>query len=122
MRTLVLHFHELWLKGGNRNFFLGKLLAAVRQSLEPLPNRARIAHSRILVDLEDAGAVETAVERLKRVFGVVYYAVARRVEANPEAICASAAEDQATAQRATTAKSFTFLNMGSPLIAKTLGR
>lgn len=95
MRTLVLHFHELWLKGGNRNFFLGKLLAAVRQSLEPLPARARILHSRILVDLEDAGAAETAVERLKRVFGVAYYAEARRVDANPEAVCATAWEEVA---------------------------
>jgi len=94
-RTLVLHFHELWLKGGNRNFFLGKLLMAVRQSLEPLPCRARIAHSRILVDLARDAAVETAVERLKRVFGIVYYAVARRVNADPQQICATAWEEVA---------------------------
>ncbi len=89
-RTLVLHFHELWLKRGNRSFFLGRLLIAVRQSLEPLPHRARIAHSRILVELADAGAVPAAVERLKRVFGLVYFAVARRVEKELEQILAAA--------------------------------
>ena len=92
-RTLVLHFHELWLKGGNRNFFLGKLLAAVRQSLDPLPHHARIAHSRILVDLLEDAPVEIAVARLGRVFGLVYFAVARRVEADPEPICAAAWEE-----------------------------
>ena len=94
-RTLVLHFHELWLKRGNRNFFLGKLLAAVRQSLEPLPHQARIAHSRILVDLLEDAPTEIAVERLRRVFGLSYFAVARRVEANPESICAAAWEEVA---------------------------
>ena len=91
-RTLVLHFHELWLKRGNRNFFLGKLLAAVRQSLEPLPHQARIVHSRILVDLLEDAPTEIAVERLGRVFGLVYFAVARRVEANPDRICAASWE------------------------------
>lgn len=92
-RTLVLHFHELWLKRGNRSFFLGKLLIAVRQSLEPLPHRASIAHGRILVELPEAGAVGAAVERLKRVFGLVYFAVARRVERDLEQIFASAWEE-----------------------------
>lgn len=90
---LVLHFHELWLKGGNRNFFLGRLLIAVRKSLEPLPHRARIAHSRILVDLADPGAAGEAVERLKRVFGLVYFAVARRAEKSQEAIWQAAWEE-----------------------------
>ena len=94
-RTLVLHFHELWLKGGNRNFFLGKLLAAVRQSLEPLPHQASIVHSRILVDLQEEATVEIAVERLRRVFGLVYFAVVRRVKANPEQICTAAWEEVA---------------------------
>jgi thiamine biosynthesis protein ThiI len=91
-RTLVLHFHELWLKGGNRNFFLGKLLMAVRQSLEPLPARARIVHSRLLVDLPEE-AVPAAVERLKRVFGVVYFAVARRVAAEREMLFEAARQE-----------------------------
>jgi hypothetical protein len=29
--VIVVHYHELWLKGGNRNFFVGKLLLALRR-------------------------------------------------------------------------------------------
>jgi adenylyl- and sulfurtransferase ThiI len=35
--VIVVHYHELWLKGGNRRFFLGKLFRALRQSLEGIP-------------------------------------------------------------------------------------
>lgn len=89
-RVLVLHFHELWLKGGNRNFFLGRLLLAVRRSLEPLVHSARIGHSRILVEIPDAAALPQAVGRLKRVFGLVYFGVAQHVGADIEEICAAA--------------------------------
>ena len=36
-QVIVAHYHELWLKGGNRNFFLAKLITAVRAALEGLP-------------------------------------------------------------------------------------
>ncbi len=32
--VIVVHYHELWLKGRNRHFFLGKLFVALRQSLQ----------------------------------------------------------------------------------------
>jgi hypothetical protein len=35
--AIVVHYHELWLKGGNRRFFLGKLFTALRQGLAGLP-------------------------------------------------------------------------------------
>ncbi len=92
-RTFVVHFHELWLKGGNRNFFLAKLLQAVRRSLEPLTHWARVAQSRILVDVPDE-SIEAAVERLRRVFGIAYFASARRIEErDPAAIFAAAWEE-----------------------------
>lgn len=93
MRTLVLHFHELWLKGGNRNFFLGRLLIAVRRALEPMPANARVSHSRILVDVPDSATSDAACERLKRVFGLVYFAVARRVGMNLEEIFTAADQE-----------------------------
>ena len=36
-RVLILHYHEIWLKGENKNYFLSRLRAAIRQSLEDLP-------------------------------------------------------------------------------------
>ena len=92
IRTLVLHFHELWLKGGNRDFFLARLLTAVRQSLQPLPARVWLAHSRILVEVPEPD-LEAAVERLRRVFGVAYFAVTRPAEKKIEAIVAAAVEE-----------------------------
>jgi len=37
--VIVVHYHELWLKGRNRRFFLGKLFAALRKALEGIPVR-----------------------------------------------------------------------------------
>jgi thiamine biosynthesis protein ThiI len=91
--TLVLHFHELWLKGGNRNFFLGRLVIAVRRSLEPLSCRAWVVHSRILVDAPDEATAALAAARLQRVFGIVYLAIARRVGMTIEEIFAAAWEE-----------------------------
>ena len=36
-RVLILHYHEIWLKGGNKNYFLSRLRDAVRQSVADLP-------------------------------------------------------------------------------------
>ena len=36
-RVLVLHYHEIWLKGGNKRYFLSRLIAAVKRALADLP-------------------------------------------------------------------------------------
>ena len=36
-QVLILHYHEIWLKGENKNYFLSRLRGAVRQSVEDLP-------------------------------------------------------------------------------------
>lgn len=93
---IVIHYHELWLKGGNRRFFLEKLRLALGRALEGLAVE-RIAQpgDRMLVELGEAAAVEEAVRRLRRVFGIAYFAVARRVERDLEAIAAAAWEEAA---------------------------
>src|SRR5580700_10443895 len=79
--VIVVHYHELWLKGGNRRFFLGKLFTALRVALEGIPvQRIEQPGDRFLVRLGDGASVEAAVERIERVLGVAYYAVARPVE------------------------------------------
>ena len=35
--VIVVHYHEIWLKGGNRRFFLSKLHMALKRALEGLP-------------------------------------------------------------------------------------
>jgi len=89
--VIVVHYHELWLKGGNRRFFLGKLFSALRQSLEGLPlERIEQPGDRFLIRLGDAASLPSALERVRRVLGVAYYAVAVPVERDLDAISRAA--------------------------------
>jgi tRNA uracil 4-sulfurtransferase len=78
--VIVVHYHELWLKGGNRRFFLGKLHNALMRALEGLPiMRILRPGDRLLIEFGEGAPVEEAVARIERVFGVAFYAVARKV-------------------------------------------
>lgn len=89
--VIVVHYHELWLKGGNRRFFLGKLFTALRQSLEGVPlQRIEQPGDRFLVRLRDGTSLPCAIDRIQNVLGVANYAVALPVERNLEAICEAA--------------------------------
>src|SRR5215471_4057530 len=86
--AIVVHYHELWLKGRNRRFFLGKLFIALRRSLEGVPvERIEQPGDRFLVRLGDGASLEAAVERIERVLGVANYAVAQPVERDLSALC-----------------------------------
>jgi len=77
---IVVHYHELWLKGGNRRFFLSKLHMALKRALEGLPvERILRPGDRLLVEFGEGASAEEAVARIERVFGVAFYAVARVV-------------------------------------------
>ena len=89
--VIVVHYHELWLKGRNRRFFLGKLFTGLRQSLEGVPvERIEQPGDRFLVRLRPEASLDEAVARIERVLGVAYYAVAQPVERNLEALCQAA--------------------------------
>jgi thiamine biosynthesis protein ThiI len=108
--VFVVHYHELWLKGRNRNFFLGKLVTALRRALDGLAvERIWRPGDRLLVQLGEGASLEEATRRLERVLGVAYYAVARPVERNAagdaerdiEALCRAAWEEVEPARFAT---------------------
>lgn len=89
--AIVVHYHELWLKGRNRRFFLGKLFTALRQSLQGVPvTRIEQPGDRFLIRLGEVASLEEAIERIRRVFGVANYSVARSVERDMKAVCESA--------------------------------
>jgi tRNA uracil 4-sulfurtransferase len=89
--VIVVHYHELWLKGRNRRFFLGKLFTALRQSFQGIPvERIEQPGDRFIVRLGDEAPLAEAMKRLERIPGVAYYAVARPVERNMDALCAAA--------------------------------
>ncbi len=78
--VIVVHYHEIWLKGGNRRFFLSKLHMALKRALEGLPvERILRPGDRMLIEFGEGASAQEAIARIERVFGVAFYAVARVV-------------------------------------------
>src|ERR1700674_5230871 len=75
---IFVHYHELWLKGGNRRFFLHKLREALRRALDGIAiSRISRPADRLIVEIADATQVEEGLQRLTRVSGISHLAVAR---------------------------------------------
>ena len=94
---IVVHYHELWLKRGNRPFFLHQLREALRRALEGIAI-VRISQpaDRLIIEIADAAQVDDALRRLARVSGISHMGVARvlrrtDLDAGPlEALCEAA--------------------------------
>jgi len=126
-RVFILHYHEIWLKGGNKNYFLSRLRSAIKQSVSDLPlqSLSSVAERLLLVPGEESAA-PAILERLRRVFGLAYIASAREVpsalaELGPAA-CAMVAEKNPSnfAVRAKIAE--TGYGMNSMELERQLGR
>lgn len=101
-RAIVVHYHELWLKGRNRAFFLNRLVDALRVSLGGLPiERIDRPGDRVLIWLRDEACAEEAIDRLSRVLGIAYFALARPTERDLDAICQAAWEEMQNEEFAT---------------------
>jgi thiamine biosynthesis protein ThiI len=101
--VVVIHYHELWLKGRNRKFFLGKFLLALRRAFADFPGaRLRQPGDRVVIDFGLEAPLETIVARLQRVFGIAYFAIARSVPRGSsddlEALCEAAWEEMAAVE------------------------
>ena len=83
----VVHYHELWLKGKNRNFFRTRLVDNLRRALEDLEVRQiqAVAH-RLLVRLGENSDPVLAAERLSRIMGIAYFAPVLRTSGGIEDI------------------------------------
>ncbi len=81
-RVILLHYHEINLKGGNRGWFEMKLQRHVERLLADLPQGGvRKYGGRMMVPLMAHSPVEELRARLSRVFGVANIAVAWEVPA-----------------------------------------
>jgi tRNA uracil 4-sulfurtransferase len=92
-RVLILHYHEIWLKGKNKRYFISRLTGAVKRALADLPVLPPrfISERLVVVPLEEL-ALPIMLDRLSRVFGIAYVAVAYRAANNLEAMGAVARE------------------------------
>lgn len=100
--AIVIHYHELWLKGGNRRFFLSKLVSNLRDAIAGIPiQKIERQNDRVIIRLNDAAGAQECVPRIKRISGIAYFAVARPVERNLPALCEAARREIETLEFST---------------------
>src|SRR5207302_8413440 len=85
--ALVVHYHEISLKRGNRPLFLRHLRRNVERALADTgPAVIEQLSGRILVDLEGHPAPEAARDRVARIFGVASVTLAYRTPSTLDAM------------------------------------
>ncbi|MGC4085198.1 MAG: tRNA uracil 4-sulfurtransferase ThiI [Vicinamibacterales bacterium] len=74
MRSIVVHYKELALKGRNRPWFVQLLVRNLRQALKGVPvTSVRSVMGRIEIDLGPGASFEVARDRVRRVFGIANF-------------------------------------------------
>ena len=64
-RVLILHYHEIWLKGKNKRYFLSRLTGAVKRALADLPAAPpRFISERLVVEPREDSVLPIMLERL----------------------------------------------------------
>jgi thiamine biosynthesis protein ThiI len=90
-RLIIIHYSELALKKGNRDYFENRLLRNIDESLAGLGlPRARRISGRMLLDLLPETDVDPVRDRLSRVFGIAYFGEGRRIPWDIETVSATA--------------------------------
>ncbi|MBI1845808.1 MAG: tRNA 4-thiouridine(8) synthase ThiI [Candidatus Rokubacteria bacterium] len=85
--AVIVHYHEVSLKGGNRPLFLRRLVQNLERATSDLGRvRAQQLTGRIALDLEDHPRPEAVLGRVTRVCGVASAALAYRVPSTLEAM------------------------------------
>jgi thiamine biosynthesis protein ThiI len=87
MKSVIVHYQEIALKGKNRPWFVAKLVRNIRQALGDLDvSDVRALMGRIEVVLGPAAEWTVIKERLGRVFGIANFARAGRAPLDVDAI------------------------------------
>lgn len=77
MRCVIVHYHELALKGRNREYFEQRLVRNIQWSLKDIGvRRVENLRSRIRVSLPDTVPDQSVIDRLTRVFGIANFSLA----------------------------------------------
>ena len=87
MKSVVVHYQEIALKGNNRPWFIARLARNLREATSDLGVReVRVLMGRIEILLADDADWATVRDRVARVFGVANFAQAGRAPLDVEAI------------------------------------
>ncbi len=83
--TIVIHYSEIGLKGGNRPFFERVLKENIERKLPPTCS-VSLAQKRLFVECAEETDYSKARDALEKVFGIAWFAGAFRVEPTMEAV------------------------------------
>jgi len=76
-RYILIHYGEIALKGGNRQFFENKLIENIQKALHACGKVwLKHIHGRIIILIEDDWDLDKVREKLLKVFGIEYFAIA----------------------------------------------
>jgi thiamine biosynthesis protein ThiI len=94
MKSIIVHYQEIALKGNNRPWFIARLVRNLREATSDLDVRSvRVLMGRIELVLGPDTGWETARERVARVFGVGNFAKAGRAALDVDAIANAILQD-----------------------------
>lgn len=80
MHCAIVHYHELALKGHNRDYFEQRLVQNIRTALKDVGVRqVQNLHSRIRVELPPEASAEVVRDRLVRICGIANFSLGRTI-------------------------------------------
>src|SRR5712692_682475 len=131
MNSIVVHYKELALKGGNRPWFINTLVRNLKTALAGLDVRVRAIMGRIEIELTNPKSHipnpvwAVARERIGRVFGIANFSYASRgphdFEALASAILADLGDRQADSFRVSATRADKRLPFTSPQVEREVG-
>ena len=94
MKSVIVHYQEIALKGKNRPWFVARLVRNIRDAVKDLDvRRVQALMGRIEIVLGPAAEWETVRERLRRLFGIGNFARAGRTALDVDVIAAEILRD-----------------------------
>ena len=86
-KLILVRYGEISLKGLNRNYFIKTLMKNIRWAISRYDNiEVRQIQGRILIEKYDIQQEDEIIEKLRKVFGIVYLTKAYEVDSDIETI------------------------------------
>jgi thiamine biosynthesis protein ThiI len=102
MNSVVVHYHEIALKGRNRPWFIARLVRNLRNATSDLDVRQVVSRmGRIEIVMGSAEAWAAVADRVRHTFGVANFSRAGRAPLDMDAIAAAILKDLGDAQAST---------------------